>query len=127
MSDRLERGARRLAERLDSSGSTAITYRRGSASVALQATLGRQLLSVIDREGNTKMMRADRDFVFAATDLILAGIVTTPKAGDLVDLETAAGVERYEVSPVGSEAPWRYSDPHEVLIRVHTKHVGAGV
>lgn len=127
MSNRLERGSQRLAERLESRGSTAITYRRGSASVSLQATLGRQLLSVIDREGNTKVQRADRDFILPAADLILGGLVTTPKAGDLIDLETAAGVERYEVSPVGSEAAWRYSDPHGVLIRTHCKHIGAGV
>ena len=39
----------------------------------------------------------------------------------------ASGVGKvyiYEVNAPGSEPPWRWSDPHRRLLRIHTKQIG---
>ena len=129
MSDRVRTAMQRLSTRLVEEASTAVTYRRGSSSLSnLAATMGTQVLRVLDSNGNTRTVRTERDFTFEAADLILDGRTTTPEDGDLIDVDLGGSeTERYEVMPVGTDASWRYSDSHNIRIRVHTKRIGKGV
>lgn len=123
--NRLQRAAERLADRLLDQASVTVTYRRGASSVSLAAVLGHQLLRVSDGRGNTKVERTDRDFIIRAADLVIGGSVVEPRRGDRIDLTTGSTTERFDVMAPGDEPPWRYADPHKQLIRVHTKHVGS--
>lgn len=112
-----------LAEQFATHESVEVTYRRGGEIVVLDATLGGQLLRTTDGRGNTRMERADRDFIFNVADLILYGNPATPERGDRIEATIGNVTERYEVLPIGNEPAWRYSDAHKTRIRVHTKRV----
>jgi len=122
--DLLDSAASWLAGQLRANAARSVTYRRGGDSVVLSATLGGRLLSVLDAQGNVKVERTDCDFVFAAADLVLAGVPTTPQRGDLIDVLYGAVTRRFEVTAPGREPVWRYADAHEYLVRVHAKYVG---
>jgi hypothetical protein len=124
MADLLETGMGWLAGQLKANASRPVTYKRGADSVVVQATLGSQLLKTSDRLGNTKVERTDRDFLILAADLVLNGNQTTPASGDVIEVTFGAVTQKFEVMAIGSEAPWRYSDPHQLMLRIHTKYVG---
>lgn len=121
MADMIGTGMAWLNSTLKASASVAVTYRRDADSVELQATLGSQLLRSTDGRGSSKVERTDRDFLFAAADLVLGGETVLPASGDLVDYDG----DRFEVMPYGSDPHWRYCDSSKNRIRVHTKYRGA--
>lgn len=124
MTNALQTGASWLADRLHASASADVVYSRGTSATSLTATLGSQLLRVTDRNGNTKVERTDRDFIVRAADLTLDGIQVEPQRGDHFDLTTNGVTERFEVMAPQGEAPWRYSDPHKLMVRIHSKYLG---
>lgn len=103
------------------------TYKREPYSVSLVVTLGNQVLSGQDRQGNTKVERTECDFILTAADLILNGVQREPARGDLVEV-TFDGDSRtwvFAVMPyLGEDSPWRFCDEFHTTIRVHTKHRG---
>lgn len=126
MADMLKSGVEWLANQLQEHVGRSVTYTRGAASVTLTVTLGRKLLKVGDDLGGLRMVMTDRDYIIVAADLVLSGSLTTPAKGDTItDAGDPDGVSRtWEVlSPGGDEAPWNWSDPYRILIRVHTKQV----
>lgn len=125
MADLLRDGMSWLADGLHDQAAQTVTYRRGADTASPKATFGSQLLRTTDGRGNTKIERTERDFIIRAADLVLGGAVTTPRRGDWIDVTFGDVVERFEVmSPTKGEAPWRYSDPYQQMLRVHTKFVG---
>lgn len=123
MSNMLAAGMAKLGQKMKAYGATTVTYRRGAFSVALSATVGRQLLKTSDRAGNTKTELTERDFTFLAADLILNAVQVVPDDGDTIDVLFGATTKRFTVMPVGNEKAWRYSDEQgETTIRVHTKY-----
>ncbi len=125
MADLLRTGTAWLAGKLKAVASQAVSYRRGSASVSLHATVGSSLLKVTDTFGNVQVVRTERDYLFTAADLVLSGIRTTPQRGDVIDDATSGVTAHYEILAPDGEPPWRYSDPAETMIRVHTKKVAS--
>lgn len=119
----LEDGLGFLADQLEEHASRTVTYRRGAQAVELAATLGSSLLRVTERGGATRVVRTDRDFLIRAALLEDAGLAR-PRDGDLVDVAFGGVTRRYEVMPVGDEPAWRYSDPHQTIVRVHAKSLG---
>lgn len=103
-----------LADTLSAHASVSITYKRGRASYTLTATLGQSVLRVSDRNG-TRVERTDRDFLIVAADLPLI-----PERGDFIIYNGGF----YEVLPVGSDPAYRYSDPYNTILRIHTKYKG---
>jgi hypothetical protein len=67
----------------------------------------------------------DLDFIIASADLFFSyGDLITPERGDLIYLERAPyDVQTFEVSPYGSEPAWRYTDPYQTMLRIHTKEI----
>jgi surface antigen len=118
--DMLGTGMSWLNRQLKANVATTITYRRGAYSVEIQATLGSSLLRVQDGQGQTKVERVDRDFLFDAADLVLNGAQVPPDDGDRIELDGKS----YEVMPIGSDPSWRYADAHSTRVRVHSKYRG---
>ncbi|RMF77611.1 MAG: hypothetical protein D6744_11170, partial [Planctomycetota bacterium] len=115
----LEQSADWLAQQRDQFLSSPVTYSRGNDSVVLNATKGQTPFEQVDEHGVVTTMRS-QDFLIRASDLVLTGNQVTPEAGDKIT-ETVGNVTSvYEVMSMQGGPPWRYSDPHEKTIRVHT-------
>lgn len=122
MGDMLRDGLAWLTERLKDNVSQTITYARGYDSVDVQATFGNKLLKIDDGFGGIRMQWTDMDFIIPAADLYFSyGDRIVPHRGDLIYMMINDQVQTFEVFPFGNEPPWRFSDPNQSAIRVHTK------
>jgi len=97
-----------------------VTYGRGALTVELAATAGQSDHDVEAGEGYIETVRTV-DFLLTAEDLLLGGEAVEPEPGDRI----AWRDDTYEVLPPGNERCFRFTDPHETTIRVHTKRVEA--
>ena len=124
MPDLLQRGAAWLADQRRRHLSRTVTYVRGLDSVDLPATVGRSTFEQVDEHGVLQRTEAD-DFLISPADLVLDGQRVLPEAGDRIREATDGGGTRvYEVLAIGTEPPWRWSDPHRTTLRIHTKVIG---
>lgn len=123
MPDMLQRGLARLTQILSSRASQTVTYIRGGYAVAVSATFGQKLLKLDNGLGSTFAEWTDMDFLIPTADLVIEGQAITPERGDIIEIRFPTKVERYEIAPYGNEAAWRYSDPHQSIVRIHTKHI----
>lgn len=117
MANRMESGTAWLARRLKASASTAVTYRRGAASCTLQASFGRRE-TIVEATGIVAE-HEQWDFVIAAAELVLEGIVELPRTGDRIE---AAG-RMYEVLPLPGQECFRPCDPFGEQLRIHAKQI----
>lgn len=118
--DLLRDGLAWLSAQLKAGASQQVVYRRGTESVTVNAVVGKSLLKLDDGYGGVRVTWTDRDFVIAAQDLILGGNVTLPQRGDRIE-QTIDGVTHvFEVAAPGGEPEWRWSDPHQIMLRIHT-------
>lgn len=122
MTNLLARGVDWLGTQRKTHMSDTVTYRRGAASVQLAATIGSTEFEQDDRAGLTTREQV-RDYLIAAADLVLAGATVLPARGDRIEEIDAAGTTHfYEVLPLGGgKQHYRFSDPHRVTLRIHTK------
>jgi hypothetical protein len=125
MSDNvLDHGLTWLAESLKKHAARPVVYRRGAEEVTVQAIIGRTLLKLDDGYGGVRMVWTDRDFLIVAEDLVLAGQRILPQRGDEIREVSNGKTVVYEVLAPGSEPEWRWSDPYQKILRIHTKRVG---
>lgn len=118
--DVLQDGLTWLRDQLKANASQEVIYRRGAEEVTLKAVVGRTLLKLDDGYGGIRMQWTDRDFLIAAEDLVLAGKKTLPQRGDQIE-QTINGIKHiFEVLAPGNEPEWKWCDPHETMIRIHT-------
>jgi hypothetical protein len=109
--------------------SRTVTYQRPStgsgqaAEVEVAATIGKTVFEIDDGSGAVVQWES-RDFLITAVDLVLAGEVVAPQAGDRIRETQDGRAYVYEVMAPGKEPCWRYSDPYRKTLRVHTKQVG---
>jgi hypothetical protein len=116
----LQSGLAWLSQQRHAHMSHAVTYARGSTSVAINATPGRTVLELVDQNGFPLRIDA-KDWLIRATDL---GNLLLPEDGDRVtEIGTDGRSRTYEVMRVGGEPCWRYADPNHATIRVHSKLV----
>jgi len=109
-----------LAAKQKAHASRPVVYRRGGASVTIDATIGKTTFEYTDGYGAT-IIDQSRDYIVATAELVLGDERTLPLAGDVIE-ETDAGQRfTYEVTAFGPEPPWRYSDVGRVRLRIHTK------
>ena len=100
-----------------------VVYRRGSESVSLRATVGRTAFDVLDEEGFARRI-VQRDYLVRSQDLVLAGERTLPQPGDeVLETDDEGNTLVHEVVAQGGEDCWRYSDPHDKTIRIHTQRI----
>lgn len=124
MSDLLAKGAAMLARVRKAAVSRPVTYRRGTAAVALPATVGQSDHEQIDEHGIVLRIET-RDYLVLAADLTFGAGPVQPQAGDRIDEPDGDGVRRYEVVAVGLDPPWRWSDRQRLTMRIHTHYIGS--
>ncbi|MFM9115158.1 MAG: hypothetical protein ACKOU6_03245 [Planctomycetota bacterium] len=121
MADQLRQGIAWLAKRLQSHASRTITYRRGAAFVTLSATLGRKDFETDTQAG--RLYFQANDFLVRAADLQLGAQRVLPERGDEIEVEFDGVIGTFEVLGQDGIPPWEYSDPHQIILRIHTKKV----
>lgn len=115
-----------LTGRLRAHVSQPVTYVRGNDAIEARATLGRKLLKLDDGGGGTRLEWTDMDFMIPASDLEINGSPIVPQRGDLVYLSAGGELQGYEVHPYGGTEPcWRWCDPKQSMLRIHTKEMSA--
>lgn len=97
---------------------TEVIYSRGDESVTLLATVGKTLFRGEDQYGRL-MYTHSRDYLLRATDLVFGESQVIPELGDRI----TDGESTYEVLAPNGEPHWRWSDPHQGTIRIHTKEI----
>ncbi|MDZ4852445.1 MAG: hypothetical protein SGI77_24415 [Pirellulaceae bacterium] len=124
MTDMLKTGTQWLADQLMTHAAELVEYwRSGCEPMPLKASTGRTLFKV-EEDGVQKVVWTDKDFIFRAADLALAGI-DEPLHGDRIrevtTLRNRMIVRFYLVAAPGGEQPYRNADGRDVITRVHTK------
>ena len=122
MADMLQTGSAWLEGMRHKFASRPVTYCRGAASVALQATVGRSLVQMLKADGLVETVER-RDYLIRACDLVLNGDAGEPQVGDRIRETIGGKVQVYEVIGAGQEKHFRKSDPDGLTLRVHTVHV----
>jgi len=122
VSDRLQVGSAWLDSRRTSAASHLVTYMRDVDSVSILATVGRSEFQVIDAAGAAERIES-RDYLVLAVSLVLDSVTVKPEPGDRVVEVDGATTRTYEVMRPGSEPCWRWSDPFNRTLRIHTKLV----
>lgn len=112
---------------IDSLAGETITYTRPSTaeSIPLTATPGQTDHEDFDASGFPVSVRS-KDWLFDAAVLKLDGLnVTEPQRDDEIRwTDGNAAVHVYRVLPFGSgQREWRFSDPAETRLRIHSKKV----
>ncbi len=122
MVDLLEQASNWLEDQRTEHTSRTVTYERGAATVAIQASIGRTIFDVDNGFGVVERTES-RDFLVLAADLLLAGVPVLPERGDRVRETQGTTTYVYEVMAPGKEPHYRYSDPYRKTLRIHTKQV----
>lgn len=122
MSDLLKDSSTWLEAQCAAFRTSTVTYRRGVATVEVDAEVGHSDFDIVSDEGVVEQWES-RDFLIAAADLILGGVEVLPAIGDEI-VETIGSDDLvYSVmAPTSDQPPWRYSDQWRITLRVHTKH-----
>lgn len=116
----LDKGNQWLADKLIQHASREVVYRRGEESVTVAAVVGRTLLQLNDEYSGIRMEHTDRDYLIRAADLVIDGVVVTPDEGDIIE---DARDGNYQLMTIPGEPSWRWSDPNQHMLRIHTKKV----
>lgn len=100
-----------------------IQYQRGMDSLVIEAALGRTEFEQADDFGIVRRSES-RDYLIRAIDLVLSDGQTVPRTGDRIKEVGWAGATIYEVRAPNNETPYRFTDPYNTRLRVHTKLIG---
>lgn len=126
MSDLLKSGATWLASQLKNFASQSVTYQRGGLSVSLAASPVSPR-SQVDENENILTRADDQDWIIVASDLVFGGSQTLPHRGDKIFwAKSSTETQVYEVLAADGEEQWSWVDPHQTMIRIHTKLLGTG-
>lgn len=121
----LEKASQWLSQRIATSASNDIVYKRGLISVSLVASRQKTTHEVLDFSGMIARVES-HDFVVSADALLHAGAKLTPLPQDIIEV-TVSGVKSvFEVqalsSPNGArEQAYRPCDPWGHQLRIFTK------
>ncbi len=124
MTDMLRDGLEWLRRKQSEFASIEVAYWRDVESITVNATLGETSYEIEDEYGITVKTQL-MDFLIASEDLTLGGARTEPKVGDCIRVAREARIDVYEVMTLGAESCYRYSDPHNITLRIHTKLIDA--
>ena len=109
-----------MADMLEADASESIIYRRGGNTKTIQAVHPQVSDDVVEESGAVVTIRS-RDFIFAASDLILNSLEEKPKRGDAIEWDGNV----YEVLPVDGSTLWEWHGSDKNQIIVHTQEVKA--
>lgn len=111
MTNLLETASQWLSGQLDDNASSDVDYRRGSLSVSLVAGKGRTSFDAVDSSGVVSNVES-RDFIISADTILLDGVLSIPKVGDLIVEVIDSVSHAYEVMRFGTEQCYRACDPY---------------
>jgi len=120
MADLLQQASQWLTDMRASHLSHPVQYCRGDSCVQVAASVGKTTFEIEDSYGGLERFES-RDFLIRAADLVQDGQVIEPQAGDVVRETVGSRILIYKVMAPGGEPCWRYSDPFQTAIRIHTK------
>ena len=120
MANILKTGAQWLSDMQQEHMSETVTYKRGVITVQVLGTRGTTKFEVADESGLSVYGQIE-DWIFVTAKMLLGGILIEPKKGDLIITST----KTFEVVFLSGDGCWRYSDPHQITMRIHTKEVAA--
>lgn len=121
MPDLLAAGNAWLVQAHKASVSQTVTYRRGTESVSVAATIGQGNMSLTQAFGSGQLRRTEKDFIFVAADLVISSVTIEPAAGDMIDITEGGATNRYIVRPASENEPEFIWDESRISIRVHAK------
>ena len=120
MSNRLKRGADRLAARMAATSTSTVTYVRDSTTATVSAVIGFKRFRVAMQYVFFKYVTS-RDFLIEATAL---AAYINPAAGDEIRETGGDGTVRiYRVMAPEGEQTWEWSDSYHNTFRIHTKYI----
>lgn len=123
MTNLLEQGAAWLQAQRTRHLTRTVTYLRAGDGVDLPATIGQTPFEQVDEYGVLHRTES-RDYLITAADLVLAGKLELPRAGDRIRETEGDRSFLYEVMAPGGEPAWRDSDAYRRTLRIHTKFIG---
>lgn len=110
----LEDATSDLAGILDTHASVPIVYSRGMTSISgLTAIRGSTPYESSDQDGIIHRTIA-RDYLMRGSAFPFSDM---PRDGDIIN----DGNDQYLVHSMTGERPWRFSDPGQSILRIHTK------
>lgn len=119
--DMMEWGQGWLSDQLHANMSQPVVYQRGGKKIALCATFGTKMYRYSDINGNSFVQHTDKDFIIPCNLMKIDGVAFFPDYGDKIRVRRGGTVEVYEVMAPNGEAPWTYSGPYNIMVRIHTK------
>ena len=123
MADILQTGLEWLAAQNKTHRATLVTYKRGNYSASITATYGKKTIRIPQANG-VYIHIETIDWLMLAADLIINSTLTEPQPGDRIEWTDAnSDVHVYEVQPIGDENCFRYSDPGQTSLRIHTQQM----
>lgn len=122
MPDLLAAGSAWLTSQLNAAAGTTVTYRRGSDTALITATIGRSEFEA-QTEGGVIENWESRDFLVPAANLPFG----EPLRGDAI-VETSGELElEYEVAAPRGVPVFRFGDAFRSIVRIHAKQISDGV
>jgi hypothetical protein len=114
------KAAARASER---SGGITITISRGDSEILdVACGLGSSTFETLGPDNSVVTVRS-QDFLLRKELYDFGDGPVEPARGDRVTLSQEDGDHVYELLDLASEPSWRWSDPHRVRLRLHTKEI----
>lgn len=112
-------------EQLETHASQTVVYRRGEFQAEIAVTYGSRNSAAEYAANTLRVETQQRDFLIAASSLVIDGEQTTPRGGlDQIEV-TENGVTRiYRVLALADGPAWDWDNDYRQLMVVHTKAVG---
>jgi len=122
MANLLRKGAAMLNRTLGTGASDCVVYQRGLVQADWHASIGATEFQSED-EGEVNNSWTSRDYIGDAAELVAGGITMPPLAGDQVIEVIRGQTVTHELMLMPGTQPFRFCDPGECRVRVHTKEV----
>jgi len=123
MADILQAGLAWQTLQFQKFSSQMVTYARKYQSVDVPAMLGKKLLKIDDGFGGWRIQWTDMDFLIASAVLMFDVEPIIPHRGDIIHLPIGNQIQNFEVFPFGNDPPWRWTEPNQTMLRIHTKYI----
>ena len=123
MSDLLRQGSQWLEQQRRAHCSSPVTYRRGDDSIEVLATVGKTVFRLDDGYGGL-IREVSRDYLISSAELIIADEKVLPQKGDqIIEIINGQTVTHEVMAPGGDEPDWKFADPGQLTLRIHTKEI----
>jgi hypothetical protein len=111
------------AKAAEKTGGQTVTIQRGNQTIQdVPCGLGSSSFQTIGADGAVVTIRS-RDFLIRRELYDFGDGPVTPARGDLAIFTEGDGDHTYELLDLPSEPSWRWSDPYQQRLRLHTKEI----